>query len=526
MKIRIFASLCLLATTLLQGQAATNIPTPATLQVMKSGGDVQIRSPFYDGKDLLIWIGLGLNHQINSRSTFLVDSSTPMSEQIPSNALTIHGNGDDAAAWRINSSPIGANHGVEGVCEMTSVSHGLTTADLGREWCDEGGQRFYLIKVVSSDSLWFLGKNSVSAPFWKFDTVPTGQSLTASLSKRMLPFSKYLVTQLRPACRIRRQDYLINGNKPLENGQISTGSFLEIAEEYDIINPGSVLADIIAHPGMERSFIADHLDAVLRNGITYRFYPNGSCVIDTKSKALQSFNLVAALFVMTAKLTTMHTSYSREYYVPKTKPFILGGRAFDFQRIQNCDEDLSEAVHWKADGSYVENPQNLPERFIQFLARKEDGKSIHDVGFALGYSLIHGITQPQQRAANASEAGWLNTNIKTYPTAMDSKMGVIPAGMEFNCVGYRDYFSPRDYPDASCVYWHPEGDDILVYADYHQKLDSTLVKLPPEFTGRKIAIVEQTPSINLQTKDIVPSAGIALSVAENYGYIVLKLSSP
>jgi hypothetical protein len=174
----------------------------------------------------------------------------------------------------------------------------------------------------------------------------------------------------------------------------------------------------------------------------------------------------------------------------------------------------------------VENPQNLPERFIQFLARKEDGKSIHDVGFALGYSLIHGITQPQQRAANASEAGWLNTNIKTYPTAMDSKMGVIPAGMEFNCVGYRDYFSPRDYPDASCVYWHPEGDDILVYADYHQKLDSTLVKLPPEFTGRKIAIVEQTPSINLQTKDIVPSAGIALSVAENYGYIVLKLSSP
>ena len=128
--------------------------------------------------------------------------------------------------------------------------------------------------------------------------------------------------------------------------------------------------------------------------------------------------------------------------------------------------------------------------------------------------------------ANASEAGWLNTNIKTYPTAMDSKMGVISAGMEFNCVGSRDYFSPRDDPDASCVYWHPEGDDILVYADYHQKLDSTLVKLPPEFTGRKIAIVEQTPSINLQTKDIVPSAGIALSVAENYGYIVLKLSSP
>ncbi len=513
-------------TAVLGAQTATNIPIPATLQVMKNGGDVLIRSPFYGRKDLLIWIALGLNNQINSRSTFLVDSSAPMSEKIPSNALTIHGNGDDAAAWRINSGAIGANHGVEGVCEVTSMGHGLTTADLGGEWSDEGGRKFHLIKIVSADSLWFLGNNSASAPFWKFDTVPAGQSLTDSLGKRILPFSKNLVTQLRPACRIRRQAYLMDGNKPLEDGKISTGSFLEIAEDYDIINPGSVLADIIAHPGIERSFIADHLDAVLRNGITYRFYPNGSCVIDTKSKALQSFKLVTALFVMTAKLTTMHTSYSREYYVPKTKPFILGGRAFDFQKIQNCDEDLSEAIHWKADGSCVENPQNLPERFIQFLARKENGKSVNDIGFALGYSLINGITQPQQRAVNASEAGWLNTNIKTYPTAMDSKMGVISAGMDFHCVGYRNYFSPRDYPDATCVYWHPEGDDILVYADYHQKLDSTLVKLPSEFTGRKIGIVEQTPSINLQTKDIVPSAGIVLSVGENYGYIVLKLSSP
>jgi hypothetical protein len=103
-------------------------------------------------------------------------------------------------------------------------------------------------------------------------------------------------------------------------------------------------------------------------------------------------------------------------------------------------------------------------------------------------------------------------------------MGLIPTGMEFHCVGYRNYFSPQRYPDATCVYWHAEGKDIMLYADYHQKLEHTVVKLPPEFIGLKISIVEKTPSVTLHTKEVVPSAGIDLSIAESYGYVVLRLS--
>ncbi len=507
------------------GAGASEAPDDR-MQAVKKQDIVLIRSAFYGGKDLLIRVELGLNGQINSRSTLLVDSSIPMTDEMPQSSVMVHGNGDDAAPWLINGTFIGGNHGAEGVCEVTSENHGLATADLGSGWKDEAGNTFHLLKIVSPDTLWFLGENQASAPFWKFQTTLVGHSLTNASGRRTLPFSKYVVAQLLPACRIRKQEYLADGKTPLIDGKMTTCSSLEIAEEYDIINPVALLADIIAHPGIDRSFIADHLEAVLRNTIIYRFQANGSCVVETKSTALQPFNVGRAMFVMTAPLTTHGNSYSREYYIPKTKPFILEGRAFDFRGIQRFDEKPPAAIEFLADGPCIEDPKNLPERFVQFLGCDENGRTRRDVGFAFGYSLIQGITRPEERATQTHNAGMIHTSLKSYPIAIDSKMGLIPPGMEFQCVGYRDYFSPQRYPEATCVYWHPEGKDIMLYADYHQKLEHTVVKLPPEFTGLKISIVEKTPSVTLHTKEVVPATGIDLSIVQSYGYIVLRMQRP
>jgi hypothetical protein len=521
---RAFCALLVSCVALLGSRAiAAEVPDDR-MRAVKKQDIVLIRSAFYGGKDLLIRIELGLNGQINSRSTVLVDSSIPMTDVMPESSVMVHGNGDDAAPWLINGTFIGGNHGAEGVCEVTSENHGLATADLGSGWKDEAGNTFYLLKIVSADTLWFLGENQAAAPFWKFQTTLAGRSLTNALGKRTLSFSKSVVTQLRPACRIRKQEYLADGKTPLVDGKITECGSLEIAEEYDIINPGALLADIIAHPGSDRSFIADHLEAVLRNTIIYRFQANGSCVIETKSTALQAFHVGRAMFVMTAPLTTHGNSYSREYYIPKTRPFILEGRAFDFRGIQRFDEKPPAAIEFLADGPCLEDPKNLPERFVQFLGREENGRTRRDVGFALGYSLVDGITRPEVRADRTHNAGMIHTSLKSYPIAIDSKMGLIPTGMEFHCVGYRNYFSPQRYPEATSVYWHAEGKDIMLYADYHQKLEHTVVKLPPEFTGLKISMVEKTPSVTLHTKEVVPSAGIDLSIAESYGYVVLRLS--
>jgi len=523
---RAFCALLVSCVALLGSRARASEVPDDRMQVLKKQGIVLIRTAFYGGKDLLIRIELGLNGQINSRSTVLVDSSIPMTDEMPQSSVMVHGNGDDAAPWLINGTFIGGNHGAEGVCEVTSENHGLATADLGKGWKDEAGNTYHLLKIVSPDTLWFLGENQASPPFWKFQTTLAGRSLTNASGTRTLPLSKYVVSQLRPACRIRKQEYLADGKTPLIDGKITECGSLDIAEEYDIINPGALLADIIAHPGIDRSFIADHLEAVLRNTIIYGFQANGSCVVETKSTALQAFNVGRAMFVMTAPLTTHGNSYSRDYYIPKTKPFFLEGRAFDFRGIQRFDEKPPAAIEFLGDGPCIEDPQNLPERFVQFLGREENGRTRRDVGLALGYSLVNGITRSEVRATRTHNAGMIHTSLKSYPIAIDSKMGLIPTGMEFHCVGYRDYFSPQRYPEATCVYWHAEGKDIILYADYHQNLEHTTVTLPPAFTGLKISIVEKTPSVTLHTKEVVPSAGIDLSITESHGYIVLRLHRP
>ena len=40
--------------------------------------------------------------------------------------------------------------------------------------------------------------------------------------------------------------------------------------------------------------------------------------------------------------------------------------------------------------------------------------------------------------------------------------------------------------------------------------------------GKKLSVIEQTPSVKLHTADTIPADGLLLDVADGYGYIVLK----
>jgi len=502
---------------------AVGAKAPAVVRVVRYCDRLFIRSPFSAQEDLVLRLGKGTNRQVNFTGARLVPASAGMGEKELTTGRLIHANGDDSTPWQINGTYIGANHGCSDVRELTCRAHGRTTADLGRRWRDSAGAVFYLIQVVDADRLWFLAPNTGTGDIWRFRKAIAGSRLTGPARGDALTFTRNRMAQLRPACRIRKQQVLVNGTTPLRDGVPVSGAYLDVVDDYDIINPAALLRDLVAHPGQRRDFTADHLDAVIGNHIVYRFYPNGANVIEHTAKALQPFRLGYMGFLQSAKLHRGRYD-THEYYIPKTRPFTQDRIRYDFRSIQDYTSRVPSPLRFKAANKNIEDATNLPDRFIQFLGRRRHGKIEREVGYALGYSLIHGLSTPGVRARNASSALMLYTSSKSYPVAVDAKMGpVIPAGTEFRCVGYRQYFRPETAGGATCLYWHAEADDTVVYADYHRAVTRGVLTLPAAFTGKTLTIVEKTPSVTLHTRRIVPAQGLVVSVAGSYGTVVLKL---
>ncbi|MFA6175756.1 MAG: hypothetical protein WC765_04155 [Phycisphaerae bacterium] len=492
------------------------------LEVLKCEERVYIRSSFNSAQDLIIMVGKGVNRQVGFSRTFLVPRATAMAEAEIRQGTLIHDTGDDCTPWNLNGTYIGANHGSNSVLEVTSAEHGKTVADIGSEWVDELGVRFYLIKIASKDKLWFHSENRGTREQWVFVTKISGNSLKSKASE--LKLDSVVLTQLRPALRIREQSYLVDGKTPLPEGASVRCDFLDIVEENEIVNPATLVDDIIRHPGVEPNYVADHLPSVLRNHIVYRFYPNGSNVIEHSAKALQEFQLGYMGFIQSVKLTRGSFA-THECYIPKTTPFEAGGKHYDFSGIQDFDPPVSVSLPLGPEQKNIGDPANLPDRFVQFLGMREGDRTVRKVGFAFGYSLIHGLTQPAERARNTNRAGFIYTSSKTYPSAVDARMGkTIPAGTEFRCLAYRQYFDPNQKGNSTCVYWHQEGDGYVVYADYHHPVQDGILHLPPCMTGGKFTVIEKTASVEVHSDPIVTEDGVKLSVAGEYGYLVLKVT--
>ena len=71
-------------------------------------------------------------------------------------------------------------------------------------------------------------------------------------------------------------------------------------------------------------------------------------------------------------------------------------------------------------------------------------------------------------------------------------------------------FDPEREPDATAFYHHHDGDSHLVYLDFHKPLKNKNISLPKELCGKKISIIEKTPSVTLHTANTVPANGICL----------------
>ncbi len=523
-----FVILCAAAASLV----AAEEPPANELKVLKTGDLVLIRSTFSPDRDLVVRLNKGSNGQINFAGTRLVAPSAAMGPELSRAGVLIHNSGDDTKPWfmEANFMPpyggaflLGGNHGSQPVRAVTSPNHGRTVADIGSAWLDGAGTRFTLIRVADSNELWFLSENTADRDtnaVWRFTLTVAGTVLTRASQTDTLAVAQVTVPQLRPCCRIAKQEYRADGTTPLPDGQVVPCGFLEIVDDHDIIDPGSVLRDVIAHPGVESDFASPRLDAMVAHHIVYRFYPNGAAVIEFHARVLKDFSLRLMGFFQTFKLHQGDFD-THEFYIPKTVPFEFEGRRFDFKSLQDFTAPRLPNIWFDKASRNIESPDNLPDRLIQFLGRNTGGAVTREVGYVMGYSLVRGITRPSERSRRSTRAALINSVGKSALVAVDRKMGPrVPAGTDMRAVVYRQYFKPGGAEAPTCLYWHPEGEAQVVYADYHRSVERDRLRLPEDWAGRPLTLVEKTPSATLHSDRVDAQGAVEVTVSNGYGYVV------
>lgn len=482
--------------------AALTLGAAEMLTVSRNGNDLSIKSPFADGWTLTRggWTG-GPNRQYNFRYATLSKAGAKN--------IVIKNSSDDACPVNLNGSYLGANHGDAAASALIFAEpHGLGTRDRGTEWLDSKGRKFYILRIETPTVIQVLSENlSQEKDIWKFVRPAAGETLTRA-DGRVLKDFKVQLRQLRPQVRIISRKYLADG-KPLEDKTEVECSVFTVEEEYDIVATDAVLKHVIANPGKAVAFNAPGLEAVLNQKIVYRYYPDGSCIVEHETRFLRNVRMGYLGFIQAHPMTK--GKYGRQCYrIPKTKPFAHDGEELDFADGVDLTRPIKKSVYLTA-GMFAD-PKNMPERFLQYLS---EGEGLPEIGFVCGYSLLEGCTVPEQRCKNAGTALYFYSKTrKTYPHAVDNgKIKAIKAGTVFRSLAYRQYFDP-----AQGYYLNRQGKNHLMYVDFTAPAAGKVITIPEELRKMRMELVEKSPTVQYRRD----GAELKFDSTGKNGYCVLK----
>ena len=479
-----------------------------------------IRRAWSASEDLLLLCGLGGNKQFNFTSTFLIPKSTP-EKDIPHKfklPMRFHWCGDSVGVMHLYPHPdkrtiyiLSGNHGYNGTL-VTLPGHGYKKEDAGKKL----DATHWIARVDSPDKLVVL----------------------PAIGKKALPKA----TELKPfhnftATRILKREYLLDG-KTLPAEKLLKGRELTVIEKQGICP-----FEALAAAGFKQEGVTDYYAVV---DLEYHFFPNGSCRVDARFEFTRDVQLMGVSPMQDSDCELWkHDFY--EKYIPKVKAFqekpagspkrspkveslqawhrplpdkklAADTRPYDFAGVQDMTAirkepaNISTRFQIRVQGGYVD-PDDQPDRFIEFLGKIVDGKRVRKIGNVLGMDPEWGIFRKSERAKNGTSfilAAWH----KTYPSQF-SRPGRtdLKKGTVLESVGYRCYFNPETIGDATALYVIPHRDHRKLYADFHKAVKAYQL---PFGADEKAEILESSPGVTL--------AGNKVSVAGPRGFIVLKLT--
>lgn len=509
--------------------------------VRRDGREALVRCSFSATTDLVVRV-----YNVANEDAYLVPRDMPITDF--SKGLKIHSGGDDYSPIKLGDDfgYLSGNHGSYFGNLLTLPDHGFTAADVGLEAVHSSGGRYRVVNVPDKDHILVHpdGRAGIHPCFShqeKGSFRLGGRECTPVQTKRV---------QVCPMSRIRHFGWKTGDGRTVPERVETPCSSVDLEIEHDVVDPRAVMAFLKAHPGGGRSmpelaaweskrpkavFLDDpeaaarfadfaKLDALISVRTVYRYEPGCARLALRTTTFVAPLANVDALDVIYGWNGSIGPWRNVEFYIPRMKKTTLRG----FQGNPEVAVDMTAVERmpcppWKVNYSVGRadcvDPENMPDRFIRIAS---DASGRRQVGVALGYSLLQGVTALENRSAERPFAYFFYPSGKMYPYSF--LLENVPAGRTIVHHGYTQYFDPQQEPDATAFYHHRDGEAHVVYVDFHKTLAGEVVRLPRELVGKRISVLQRSPSVTLRTTDTVPpDGGIALDVADGYGELVLRI---
>lgn len=290
-------------------------------------------------------------------------------------------------------------------------------------------------------------------------------------------------------------------------GGVKVCSEITFYDEHYVIYPPSLVAS--EYPNFdthERWFTVSH---------QYIFKRNSS--IEYVSNNQLHYATTLNDYYSAGAQSYLSNNTSAHRFIPKTKSFNYG----------DATEDLSQ----KTLVSHFSTNHIVTQAAL--LNANDPADRVVDVYPSGGLYSVVGYFQEYGQGANrlaeigSSAVGYiLLTGIKkVYPRAF---IGHHAAGQLTTSYMYRDLGNGSTRSDsATTVYFVARGNQWYMFIDYHTSVTNQKIEIPGFFAGKSFEVLEKHDNVTVNTTgNLTVSDGVNLTVANNYGYLVLKITEP
>ncbi|MGA6117418.1 hypothetical protein [Sphingobacterium anhuiense] len=468
-------------------------PSGKIKEISFASNIVNIRTQYSNEKDLVRSIGLfaSNNGASNLLSTKLIFSTDPITVA----GEVIHSQNDSApppfqVLSRKESATtyfnVAGNHGLPTVSDITATAHNKTSEDLGSIWSDANGDQFYLIAILSSNSLRIVPKpvnidgfdkvkNSAVSPL----SHVSGAVHTSSFTFTGAPY------EYTPAINNILVKLYIDDVEIASEGTY-VGDVVKVVDTHNVVDP--------TKPNLVAPYLPQNGGTMVKNTFIHTFYHNGSYTAEQIAD-WQANHKIANQGIVQPQVLTIGSYTGLKAYSAN----IGTVGSSDFKN----GVDLTGAVATSVVANSGKIDSNKSIQLITEILSNSTGPSI---GFGCAYNPLVALGKQSELAQNSSIFELRNTK-KFYPRAFtrESQSKILRAN------GIYTYWDASINPKLSADFFVPFGNTDVYFLNIRVAMVKEKVFLPKELQLREFDLINSSTGIILNTEESTTSEGLIIS---------------